>query len=123
MVARIAGTQTEVEGAAHAFTLMQPSARVAPLVVLREVDVQRRRLDVAAVVSCTRSVRVALRVRQAGTAQPLRTVASASGSCGKNGRDLFMTLGRRLPAGAYVGRVVAASSGRETVRELRFRLG
>jgi hypothetical protein len=102
---------------------MQPSARVVPLVVLRSVDAAARRVDVSAVVSCTGAARVSLRVRLAGGGTPFRTVDSAGGSCGKNGRDLFLTLGRRLPPGKYVGRLVAAARGHEAVLDLRFTVG
>ena len=127
LVARVGGTQTEIEGEARAFTLMQASARAVPLVVLRRIDVQPRRIDVKAVVSCTGTARIALRVRRiAGGDGPdasFRTVASAGGPCGTTGQDLFVTLGHRLPPGTYLSRVVAAARGREAVRDLRFTLG
>jgi hypothetical protein len=127
LVARLAGTQTEVEGDTRAFTVMKPASRTVPLVVLGEIDAQPGRMDVSAVVSCTGRAKIALRVRRLARRDApgdpaFHTVDSAQRSCGPDGQDLFLRLGHRLPRGAYLGRVVAASRGRETLRELRFTL-
>jgi hypothetical protein len=129
LVARIGGTKTEVEGQPRPFTLMSPTSRALPLVVLGRVEAQRNAVRVQAAVACTGSTRVALEARRLArpgqTAESdYRTVYSLRRPCGPEGQDAFVTLARPLAPGSYAARLVASSaSGRESVRRFSFKVG
>jgi hypothetical protein len=125
LVARIAGTRTEVEGQARAFTLTSPTSRALPLIVLGAVEAGRNGVRVQAVVACTGSTRVALEARRLARAgqtaeSDYRTVYSIRRPCGPEGQDVFVTFARPVARGSYAARLVASSSGRESVRKLFF---
>jgi len=125
LVARIGGTRTEVEGQPRAFTLMSPTSRALPLVVLGSVEARRSGVRVQAVVACTGSTKVALEARRLARAgqtaeSAYRTVYSVRRPCGPEGQDVFVTLARPLAQGSYGARVVASSAGRESARRLVF---
>ena len=127
LVARLVGrTRAPVAGEAKTFALTRPVLRPVPLVLVDGIDDQSGGLMVDSVVSFTGPTGVSLEVRrlpgggQAGDPSfwPVDSVWLDGGPGGED-ESLPLDATSLLP-GAYLGRLVVTSGGREIVRTVRF---